>query len=150
MSDDRRAEAKRLYLEEGRTQREIAEIFGVSTRTIERWADKDGWGQRIKKVIPIKSTRSPDYEPGPRSVRGKIDENKIVDGAIVSLDYLLSRPDLDTRGVGGIATALVKLLEYRRKIQPPTAAELANQAIELGYSPEQFLSALREQWRLQA
>jgi hypothetical protein len=161
--DSRRAEAKRLSLEKGWTQEAIALHFNMSTRTIERWAAQDGWGARkqAQKVVAIGSSRkqtspTPGDEPvspKPRRQRGAIDEMEIIESAIVSLDALLSSMGglsgddrIDTRGIGGTASALVKLLEYRRKIQPPTAAELADLVIELGISPTEFVAELKQKW----
>lgn len=171
--DPRRIEAKKLSLEQGLTQAAIAQRLGVSQRTVERWASEDGWGARKKaqaKVISINEAKSQPSQPPPASThnnppsvrprrqRGEVDELEIVEDAIENLATLLGcsgmsdgsdRP-IDTRGIGGIAGALVKLLEYRRKIQPPTAAELAEQAIAMGVSPDQFMQALRDAWRLRA
>lgn len=145
MSEDpRRSEAKRLHLEKGWTQAAIATHLGVSTRTVERWAKADGWtGQKkAHKVVPIKAVSSAPTVP--------IDEKRIVDNAIRSLDNLLASSDTDTRGIGGIAGALVKLLEYRRKIEPPTAAEVVEQAIAIGIPPQEFVAELKKQWQLRA
>lgn len=153
--DPRRAEARRLSLEMGWTQERIAHHLQVSTRTIERWASQDGWGARkqARKVVAIaprkQSSPTPGDEPAPRPrrKRGEIDELEIVENAIVNLDSMLNSMAghgmIDTRGIGGTAGALVKLLEYRRKLQPPTAAELAEQMIALGIPPAEVVSELK-------
>ena len=144
----------------------LALQFGVSKRSIEIKAEKDGWkAKRAARQAAQKSDS--DYDPRSgtapriRQPRTKIDELLIVENAIVSLDSLLysmcggngeegASKGIDTRGVGGVAGALVRLLEYRRKVEPPTAAELAEIAISLNIRPDEFLTALREAWRLRA
>lgn len=176
-SDPRREEAKRLSVDKGMTQEAIAQHFNVSVRTIERWASQDGWGARKKaqKVVSIGEAKSKTQPLPPNPVnttlptptrepvrvrrrdRGEIDELEIVEGAIVNLDLLLSsmssasgddRP-IDTRGIGTTAGALVKLLEYRRKIQPPTAADLAEQILALGITPNELVAELKARWQPQ-
>jgi len=52
----------------------------------------------------------------------------------------------DVRSMGGLAGGLVKLLEYRRKVSPPTAAELAETMFDLGYSPAELVAELKAKW----
>jgi len=56
----------------------------------------------------------------------------------------------DERSLGGLAGGLVRLLEYRRKISPPTAALLAEMVLALGISPTEFVRELRDKWQLKA
>lgn len=159
--DPRKIEAKQRLIA-GETIASIAARFGVNRKTIERWATEGNWREQkqAEKVVSINKPRESD-EPAirvrTRRQRGQIDELEIVEGAIVNLDLLLSgmcgasedRP-IDTRGIGSTAGALVKLLEYRRKIQPPTAAELAEQMIALGIPPTELVAELKRQWQLRA
>lgn len=170
MSGDKRKEAKRLCLEEGLTQAAAAQRLGVASRTVERWAAQDGWGaqKKAQKVVSIgEAKRAKPSEQAkhqnPPSIRRRqlgeeIDETEIVEGAITSLSLLLGgmgagyndRP-IDTRGIGGVAGALCKLLEYRRKhLRPATAAEVAEMAIALGIPPQEFVAELKRQWQLRA
>lgn len=139
--------------EQGRTWRDLRESNTTTVQKVIPIAE----AKAKAKSIPTDPTpyRNP---PSVRRQKSQVDEFEIVENAIVSLDLLLGsmggmsddgRP-VDTRGVGGIAGALVKLLEYRRKIQPPSAAELAEQVIALGISPTEFARELREQWHLRA
>ncbi|MGG6295281.1 helix-turn-helix domain-containing protein [Leptolyngbya sp. AN02str] len=154
MSVDKKAVAKRLY-EQGRSYAAIALDVGVSTRTVERWGSEGNWAVlRQANVVPLERSESqPRQRPTPRSRRGDgaIDEMEIVEGAIANLAVLLDGSgDVDPRSLGGIAGALVRLLEYRRKVQPQTAAELAERAIALNINPAEFARELREKWQLRA
>lgn len=157
------------YLNSGHSLEEIAAQFGVSERAIKGKAAEGSWSARRKaqKVVPIGEAKK--LQPQPESThdrprtrqqreRQQIDEVAILESAIVSLDLVLAgmsgggmddRP-IDTRGIGSVAGALVKLLEYRRKIEPPTVAALAEMAIELGVSPTEFMKALSENWQQRA
>jgi len=159
MSGDRQAEAKRLYLEEKWTMEAIAAHFGVSLRTIERWASDGAWTAQKKggKVVSIESKPKPRRdEPGvvrSRRSPGELDELEIVEGAIASLAAALEgdgEGKIDARSMGGIAGGLVKLLEYRRKVQPQTAAEVVELAIGLGISPNEFIDQLEVAWQRRA
>ena len=65
MADDRKVEAKRVYLEKGLTQGEIADRLDVSRRTIERWASEDGWNgqKKAQKVVPISEAKTQNSLP---------------------------------------------------------------------------------------
>jgi transposase-like protein len=172
MSDQQ--QAKKLYLDDGLTMDAIAQKLGVSRRTVERWSASDPEGKwtdlkLAQKVVSFVRPDSAEHsrpverrdEPvkvRPRRQRGQVDELEIVESAIVNLDLLLGcmcgasgddRP-VDTRGVGTTAGALVKLLEYRRKVQPPTAAELAEQVLALNINPAEFAQELKRAWQLRA
>lgn len=164
-------QVKQAYLSSTDSLVVIAAQFGVGERTVEGWSKDGGWDalKKAQKVVPIGQPRASSKpssstridEPvrvRPRRQRGDIDELEIVENAIVNLDLLIAgmggmsddgRP-VDTRGIGTTAGALVKLLEYRRKIQPPTAAELAEQMITLGIPPHEFVAELKRQWQVRA
>lgn len=170
MSEAKREKAKRLSeAEPGLTQAAIAQRIGVAQRTVERWASEDGWGARRKaegKVVSISTPRSNHQNPPSvkRQRKGEpLEELEMVEGVVESLYLLLlgmsaggiqddsgHQQPIDTRGIGGTAGAFVRLLEYRRKIAPPTAAALAEQAIALGLSPSEFVTELKRQWQQRA
>ncbi|HEY9646516.1 MAG TPA: hypothetical protein V6C88_09115 [Chroococcidiopsis sp.] len=168
--DQLKKEAEKLYIKDGLTQEMIAERLKVSLRTIERWASAGKWSElagprRSPKIISIKRTEEraaakvkvePQTESKPVSplagkqrVR-KIDEKEIVEGAIASLAAILSSTEIDTRGVAGVASALIRCLEFRRKIDPPSVAEIAAQIVDLGVSPSELVKELTVEWQKRA
>jgi hypothetical protein len=166
---------KQEYLTTAKSLAALASQFGVGKRTIEGWCSDGHWADQRKaqKVVSIDEAKSKAQTPKPKPVnapappptrepirarslkrRGEIDEFQIVEDAIDSLSGLLTgmtaggeegKP-IDTRGIGGTAGALVKLLEYRRKIAPPTARDMAEQVLALGIDPKEFARELRERW----
>lgn len=133
----------------------IADALGVSRRTVERWADEGKWRdlrQSNDNVVQIGAIANVNRAQAqaksiPRSKR-KVDDFdalEMVDDAIAVLSGAL-HGDVDPRAIGGIANSLRGLLEYRRKLCPPTAGELVEQAIALGLSPAEFARELREAW----
>ncbi|GEM_PF-2605046 len=121
---------------------------------------------KAKTQKPVNSDPTPHREPmRARALghRNELNEVEIVEDAIYSLSALVTgclrggitddeerTTPIDTRGIGGTASALVRLLEYRRKLKPPTAAELAELAIAMNVRPDEFLTALKDAWRLRA
>ncbi|HEY9646971.1 MAG TPA: hypothetical protein V6C88_11405 [Chroococcidiopsis sp.] len=162
-NDPRKTRAKELF-DQGEDVTAIARELSVNRKTIQRWANDGAWREK-RDVIPIGQAKSKQAatagHQNPPSVRRRrdqpIDERAIVDDAIISLSDMLTGMNnrgedvpVDTRGVGGVAGALVRLFEYRRKINPPTAADLAEMAIALGVSPTEFVAELKAKWQQRA
>ena len=125
----------------GDSAAKIALKFNVSKRAIaERIAQ---W-----KANPV-SHKTPTPAPvfaNPNTVKNDLD---VVDGAIGRLSTVILSTN-DERVLGGIATALVRLIQFRQQLQPPTAAQLAEAAISAGISPQDFIRELDDRWRQQA
>lgn len=145
---------RKHWQQTGASSQAIADKFGVSKRAVDerlpKWRDTEKLPQ---KVVPIQSAKAASHPPTRprRHVNGEeLEELEVINLAIADLAAALGSGETDSRSLGGIAGGLVRLLEYRRKIQPRTAAELAEVAIAMGVSPDQFMAALREQWRLRA
>lgn len=138
---------EQAYLDGSETLEQVARRFGVSERAVKGKASQEGWVARRKALRRESRAERIIYfpaTPGPTS--RDPDELAILDRAICNLDALLSKPSVDGRTVGPIASALVKLLEYRRKLQPPTAADLAEQLLALQISPAELVSELKKRW----
>ncbi|PHJ65149.1 hypothetical protein VF05_21670 [Nostoc linckia z3] len=131
--------------------------FGISKRAVEKRASDEGWaalrqaqnGQQPKNAVRA-STPIPYSPPSNRRDLREIDEVEIIDCAIASLSCILAGGGEDTRGIGGIATGLCRLIELRNKLVPKTAADLADMAMALGISPQDFIRALNDQCQKKA
>jgi transposase-like protein len=152
---DRKDQAKALFLN-GETIQAIADRFDISRRTVERWADAGNWREEKEQqsnVVPLAKPKQPKLATHPpvrvplRRSEG-LDDLEVIEGAIAELAAAL--PDADDKSKGGIANALRGLVEYKRKLRPPTATELAQQVIELGISPTEFVRELKEKWQHRA
>lgn len=170
-SDAIRQKAYSLFLK-GASIPAILKELGIGRRTVERWRKAGNWDaaialpgetQKVDQAIEDREIAAQTAESNvvdlrrdrPRRERrtmSRIDEVLIIEDAIESLSDLLARDNISVNspGVGSTASALVRLLEYRRKISPPTATELAEAAIAHGIAPEDFITELQKQWRLRA
>lgn len=150
---ERWQQAKQAYVCGGESLEAIATQFGISKRAIEKKASEEGWAAlRKAKAIPKPPTHSPtpstkSFNPKPTRRAADIDELEIIELAIndVSTGLALAATE-DLRSLGGCATGLCKLIELRRKLSPPTAAELADQVLALGIDPKEFALELKRLW----
>jgi hypothetical protein len=155
--------AKTAFLA-GETISAIATRFEMSRRQVGRWANAGGWREEKEalgksNVVPMqKPNAKPQTTTAPptRSKRkaSEIDELEIVELAIADLSaamYAASNGEgIDVRALGGLAGGLVRLLEHRRKICPPTAAELAEMALALDMTPAEIVAELKAKWQQRA
>lgn len=136
----------------------IADALGVSRRTVERWAiedPEDDWRnlrQNNDNVVQIAAVANINRAQAQaktvtRSKRraDEFDALEMVDDAIAVLSAAL-HGEVDPRAIGGIANSLRGLLEYRRKLCPPTAAEMVEQIVALGIPPAEFVREWKEVW----
>lgn len=150
------AEAKYIT---GEPPEEIADSLGVSRRTVDRWAKDGNWDlhrQNNKQANVIQLQPKPKSKLGGTKLREAVrrhdttqglDDIEVVEAAIADIHVSLPGSEL---GKGSMATALVKLIELKRKIKPETVADLVERAIELGIGPEEFLTELRNAWQRRA
>lgn len=152
-----KAKAQALFLT-GETMAAIAKRLGVSTRTIQRWADAGGWREQ-RTVLPMerrgnqRSGEHAGHEPdgsSQRPGRRKINELEIVDLALGDLSGVMGTGDLDPRVMGGLATGICRLIELRLKLSPKTAAEFADQVLASNITPSEFVAELKRQWQQRA
>jgi transposase-like protein len=164
--DPRKIQAKQALLA-GETIASIAARLGVNRRTIERWADDGAWREQkqAQNVVPIGEAKSKQPKPKPvnthptpcheprvrRREQGEIDELEMIELALADVSTAMSTASSeDLRSLGSLAGALCKLLEYRRKIKPPTVVDLAEQVIALGISPSDLVAELKTRWAQRA
>lgn len=136
---------KRAYFVTGDSYAAIAARFDVSERAIEKRASEEGWA-RSRAEIHAEPAPKPVSKPR-QAVKGANAIDEIIENAIADLSADLV--DAPIKSKESAVTALVRLLEYREKINPTTATDLAERAISLGISPEQFLEELRQAWAAQ-
>jgi transposase-like protein len=136
----------------GESSAAIAAKFGMNARTVQRWANEGNWDklrQNNDKVVQINAAatvgKAQAVARAPRKTQRDFDALELVDDAIAILSGSM-HGDVDPRAIGGIANSLRGLIEFRRKLCPPTAADLVEQAIALGISPAEFARELREAW----
>ncbi|MEH2148577.1 helix-turn-helix domain-containing protein [Nostoc sp.] len=146
------AEAKYIT---GVPPEEIATALGVTRRTIDRWAKDGNWDshrQNAKSNV-IQLQPKPHVKLGGTKLREAarqhntsegLDDVRVVEDAIADIHSSLPGAEL---GKGSMATALVKLIELKRKLKPETVADLVERAIELDVGPEEFLAELNNAWQ---
>ena len=166
MPQDKKKQAEALFMQ-GVTISDIARKLDVARRTIQRWKDEGGW-EDIKdtlpttsKVISIASKPKPvntDPTPhrNPPALRDRADSKdslSIAEEVIQDLQAELvgtGETPLNGRDRAALANCLKAWVEYRDKLQPKTAADLAEMAIGLGIKPAEFMNALKQQWEKRA
>ncbi|HYW18496.1 MAG TPA: hypothetical protein VE956_04135 [Nodularia sp. (in: cyanobacteria)] len=142
------AEAKYIT---GESPEDIATVLGVTRRTIDRWAKDGNWDAHRQNA---KNSNVIQLQPKPRTQASKpeyrqrdfggLDDIEVVESAIADIHGSLPGAEL---GKGSMATALVKLIELKRKLKPETVADLVERAIELDIDPEEFLTELNNAWQ---
>ncbi|MEH2033354.1 MAG: helix-turn-helix domain-containing protein [Nostoc sp.] len=150
------AEAKYIT---GVPPEEIAAALGVTRRTIDRWAKDGNWDshrQLGKSSNVIQLQPKPKEKLGGTKLREAarrrdtsegLDDIEVVESAIADIHASLPGAEL---GKGSMATALVKLIELKRKLKPETVADLVERVIELDIGPEEFLIELNNAWQKRA
>lgn len=127
---------------------ELAKRFGVSVSAIEGRAGRSGenW-QRLRDAFRLNQTLTIHAE-NPAVTQLDIDQldpGAIVDTAILRLYAQLG--DLQARSLERSVDSLVRLIELRRKLKPPTPAEWAEVAIaEFGLPPAELFEEVKRQW----
>lgn len=141
---------KNDYLKNNKTYEQLASEYPASLRSIQKRGSDEGWAElkKAQKVISISAgqtakTQKPKTPSRSRTTAGSIDEIGIVQEAIE-----IAKAGLYTefKSGEGCASVLVKLIELHRKINPPSAGELADMIISLNISPAEFVQELRERW----
>lgn len=151
-NDNRKEIAKARFIV-GESIQAIADDIGVSRRTIERWAaeNDDEWrklkdrnGQtNVIHLQPKPKAQNPKPEFRRRNTN-ELDDLEVIESAIADIHGSLPGAEM---GKGSMATALVKLIELKRKLKPETVADLVERAIELDVGPEEFLAELNNAWQ---
>lgn len=98
-----RSRAEKLFVEEGKTLREIAEIYSVGYNTLGKWAARGRWRKKQAEHRGL--------------MRNRIDKlNRVIDA---KLDEILDLPAQETVGLIRELTGLLKAAEDMRKVYRP-------------------------------
>lgn len=125
-----------------------ASKFLISPATLTRKVKVEGWILGRLRAQNIIDFKAPSAELGGRVPTTQRDHLRLINGAITGIGNSLEACiQADLREAASGASALCKLIELHRVIQPPNAQMLADAAINAGISPEAFIEALRGQWR---
>jgi hypothetical protein len=140
-------QVKRAYLQ-GVPIVTLAKNFNVSTKSIERWRDKEGWDaeRTANNVIDLTQKRQTP-PPAPKADRGDAEALTIANEMITHL-----RAEMATGMAGkdkaAVSNALRSWLMYREDIQPRTVDDLVRLvAVQVGkwdLSITDFVKALRD------
>ncbi|WP_445634534.1 Helix-turn-helix domain-containing protein [Nostoc sp. DSM 114161] len=160
--NDKRKEIAKAKFIVGESIQAIADDIDVSRRTIERWAgENDGEWRKLRDKNA--TTNVIQLQPKPREKLGgtklretarrydtsdSVDDLHAIESAIADLHASL--PDAEDKSKGGIAGAIARLIELKRKLKPETVADLVERAIELDIGPEEFLTELKNAWQRRA
>ena len=159
-TNDKRKEIAKAKFIVGESIGAIADDISVNRRTIERWANEnDGEWRKLRDKNT--TTNVVQLQPKPREKIGAtklretrrhattdgLDDLVVIESAIADIHASLPSSDF---GKGGMATALVKLIELKRKLKPETVADLVERAIELNIGPDEFLAELKNAWQRRA
>jgi len=143
-------EIRKYWQQTGASSVAIATQFGVSKRSVDdrmpQWRTTEKPSSNVIQLQPKPKTQNPKPEFRRREVGG-IDDIEVVESAIADIHASLPGAEM---GKGSMATALVKLIELKRKLKPETVADLVERAIELDIGPEEFLVELRNAWQRRA
>lgn len=141
--------AKAKYIV-GTPIQQIADYFKVDPRTIQRWAKEGKWSELRQNNQPsnvVSFVQKPKVDIG-RAIAQLTDNLELINATLMELHAAL--PEAVDGAKGGIASAIARLIELKRKIKPESIAELADRAIELGFGPDDFLAELKNAWQRRA
>jgi hypothetical protein len=143
-------EIRKHWQQTGASSSAIATQFGVSKRAVDdripQWRTTEKLATNVVQLQPKPKPQSPRPEFRRREVSG-IDDLEVIESAIADIHASLPGSEM---GKGSMATALVKLIELKRKLKPETVADLVERAIELDIGPEEFLAELKNAWQRRA
>lgn len=144
-------EIRKYWQQTGASSSAIASVFGVSKRSVDdripQWRTSEKPSIKVVQLQPLPKVqnREPIFRRNDTLV---IDDTEAIQSAIAELHTSLS--GAEDKSKGGIAGALAKLIELKRKLSVTTAADLAERAIELGIGPDEFMQALSDLWQKRA
>lgn len=149
-------EIRKYWQQTGASSNAIADHFGVSKRSVDdripQWRTTEkhadyAQGKPSSNVIqlqPKPKNQNPKSEFRHRNIES-IDDVEVIESTLAHLHASL--PEAEDKSKGGMAGAIARLIELKRKIKPETVADLVERAIELDIDPEEFLTELNNAWQ---
>ena len=125
----------------------LGKKYSVSISAISKKAAKEKWAE---KRLALKRVRAEARQEGAKAVGRKLPRKShmsALDDAIAELS--LEAVATEAKSKEGCVTAMVRAIEAYRTLFPPSADELAAIAVQLGISPQDFLTALKKRWEAQ-
>jgi hypothetical protein len=145
-----KAAIQEAYINSNLSSEELADKFDVSDRSIRGWAKAEAWDAQRKAKNVIDFAQRKTDRPPVRAKANSDDALAIADSVIADLQGEMVRGDITAKDKSAVANSLKAWVEYRRKIKPPTVADLVDLAIELDVGPDEFLTELRKAWKRKA
>ncbi|MEH2201194.1 hypothetical protein [Nostoc sp.] len=145
-------EIRKHWQQTGASSSAIATQFGVSKRAVDdripQWRTTEKLSSNVVQLQPKPYEKfggtKPPVATRRRDTSEGLDDIEVIQSAIADIHGSLPGAEL---GKGSMATALVKLIELKRKLKPETVADLVERAIELEVAPEEFMTELRNAWQ---
>ena len=122
----------------------IADEFQVGRSTVKKLSTEREWSKKRDKKDAENADANAMGAIATATHLPKVDEMQALDNAIAILNTSIFRSQPKT--LEGCASALGKLIQTKREMYPPDADGLAEMAVKLGISPNDFLEALRSKW----
>ena len=138
---------KKAYLERNPrpTYAKLASEFQVSKAKIADVASKEKWvGLRDAK----ESAKAAGHVEGAKAlIRASTKKVDAMDALnIVLADIVAEVTSVEAKSKEGCANAFVNLIKVQRELFPPDVDELAEIAVRLGITPNDFLAAIQKRW----
>jgi hypothetical protein len=141
-------EIRKYWQQTGASSVAIASHFEVSKRSVDdripQWRTTEKPVTNVVQLQPKPKVQNPRLDFRRRDGE-PIDDLFAVEAAIAHLHDSL--PGAEDKSKGGIAGAIARLIELKRKLKPETVADLVERIIELDIGPEEFLTELNNAWQ---
>ena len=132
-SNATRARAEDMYVREGRTLQEIAEISGVSKTTVARWSKQGGWVEKRKERAAQNPQASLEklYDTRRRTLEAWPDDPSPAEiDALNKLDLVIAREEERVGGPGPALRVMEDFAAHVARTRDADAAALIARSVE--------------------